>query len=173
MVRAHAVTRNGFILAGVLIGAFAMPIMAGAAEDRGLAATSDPVGMLFRAADRDGNGSVDGREAGAAGAWLFAYVDEDRNGLLSRNEMKTAPRRLTERAGWAESKRLASQLSKVRKYMDRDSNGRITPREFHSFAAYLYWIADGDESGTITQSELNAFLRVYANLEPNQKPHER
>ncbi len=159
------------VVAGALLGAFAAPIMAGAAEDQ--APTTDPVDTLFRAADRDGNGAIDGREAGAAGAWLFAEIDENRDGGLSLSEMKTAPGRLTTGPTWTEGKRLATHLRDAGRRMDRDANGWISHREFHGFAAYLYWVADTDQSGTLTRTELDSFLQVYVENEPRLKPHDR
>ncbi len=147
--------------------------MAGAADDQASAPTTDPVGTLFRAADRDGDGAIDGREAGVAGAWLFAEIDEDRDGWLSRNEMETAPDRLTSGAKWAKAKRLATHVRDARRNMDRDANGWISRGEFHGFAAYLYWVADTDQSGTLTRTELDSFLQVYVENEPRLKPHDR
>ncbi len=137
------------------------------------APTTDPVGTLFRAADRDGNGAIDGREAGAAGAWLFADIYEDRDGGLSLSDITMAPGRLTTRPTWAEGKRLATQLRDAGRRMDRDANGWISHWEFHGFAAYLYWVADTDQSGTITRTELDSFLQVYVENESRLEPHTR
>ncbi len=160
-------------MAAALLAAFAAPMVAGAADDPAPAPETDPVGRLFRAADGDGDGRVDGREAGAAGAWLFAAVDEDRDGWLSRDEMMTAPDRLTRRATWAKGTRLASQVRDARRYMDRDANGWISHREFHGFAAYVFWMADTNRSGTLSRSEIDSYLRVYGGIEPRLKTHER
>ncbi len=160
-------------MAAALLAAFAAPIVAGAADDPGSAVASDPVGRLFHAADGDGDGKVDGREAAAAGAWLFAAVDEDGDGWLSRDEMTTAPDRLTKRAAWAKGTRLATQVRDARRYMDRDANGWISRREFHGFAGYVYWMADTNRSGTLSRSEIDSYLQVYGGIEPRLKPLER
>ncbi len=173
VTRTLGVKKVVIVVAGALLGAFAAPIMAGAADDQASAPTTDPVGTLFRAADRDGDGAIDGREAGAAGAWLFAEIDEDRDGGLSLSEMKTAPGRLTTRPTWAEGKRLATQLRDAGRRMDRDANGWISHWEFHGFAAYLYWVADTDQSGTLTRTELDSFLQVYVENESRLEPHTR
>ncbi len=173
VARTLGVKKVVIVVAGALLGAFAAPIMAGAADDQASAPTTDPVGTLFRAADRDGDGAIDGREAGVAGAWLFAKIDEDRDGGLSLSELKTAPGRLTTRPTWAEGKRLATHLRDAGRHMDRDANGWISHWEFHGFAGYLYWVADTDQSGTLTRTELDSFLQGYVEIEPRLKPHDR
>lgn len=160
-------------MAAALLAALAAPMVAGAADDPDSAVASDPVGRLIHAADGDGDGKVDGREAGAAGAWLFAAVDEDRDGWLSRDEMTTAPDRLTRRATWAKGSGLATQVRDARRYMDRNADGWISHREFHRFAAYLFWMADTNRSGTLSRSEIDSYLRVYGGIEPRLKTHER
>ena len=171
VARIPGVRKVVIVVFGALLGAFAAPIMA--AEDQASAPAADPVGALFRAADRDGDGAIDGREAGIAGAWLFAAIDDNRDGGLSRSEMKTAPGRLTAGPDWAEGKRLATHLRDAGRRMDRDANGWISLREFHGFAAYLYWVADTDQSGSLTRTELDSFLQVYVENQPRLKPHDR
>ncbi len=57
--------------------------------------------------------------------------------------------------------------------MDLDANGWVSHWEFHGFAAYLYWLADADRSGSVTRTEFDSFLQVYVDLGPRLKPHER
>lgn len=176
--RSQAVRRLGartvaIVVVAVLRVTFAAPAMAGAADDPASAPTTDPTGILFRAADGDDDGVIDGREAGAAGAWLFVAIDENRDGWLSRSEMKTAPDRLTAAETWADGPRLADHVRDAARHMDRDADGWIGHGEFHGFAAYLYWVADTDRSGTLSRRELDTFLQTYVGGESRLQPHDR
>jgi hypothetical protein len=97
----------------------------GAAPDRAL-----------KAVDSDADGTIDLREAQAAGSALFDRLDGDKDGSLTIRELQ-------------------GRLSRSDfKSADPDNDRTLTRQEFLTILASRFKAADPDKDGTLDQSEL-------------------
>jgi hypothetical protein len=125
-----AKTRTLPLFAG-LVGLLCLSAAEADAKPRGAAPD-----RALKAVDTDADGTIDLREAQAAGSALFDRLDGDKDGTLTIRELQ-------------------GRLSRSDfKGADPDSDGTLTRQEFLVVLESRFKAADPDQDGTLDRSEL-------------------
>lgn len=145
-------TRNTLILAAVLVAVSAPALAASHARD-----------TFIKEQDVNGDGVVTKEEFVVTRDKLFAAIDADRNGVLSRAEYVgefkgRLEKRLTASTESAEKKeeervRQMRQADVRFDVLDSDKSGGITPAEFAYSGWRMFVVHDTNKDGTVSAAD--------------------
>ena len=125
-------------LARTIVTRSALALLLPAAAGPEAWARSTSAERMVRVIDRDDDGTVDLREARAAGRALFARADRNRNGV-------------------ADARELLGLLTPVElPAADSNGDGTLDEREYLAVVERRFGRADTDRDGTLDAHELNA-----------------
>ena len=121
---------------------------------KALAAGNRPdISQMLANADENGDGKISRAEFTDARARLFARIDRNGDGFLSKDDM---PQGLLGR------RRGGDRMQQAMTMLDKNGDGRISRDEFVNGPGLLFDRADTNHDGVIDARELAAFRAVIA-----------
>jgi hypothetical protein len=111
---------------------------------------------VLRAADANGDRSIDRAEFDAIASEEFAWRDRNGDGALDASDTSPIAQRLAAQRAAASADDDEPRRTRRARRADADEDGRITAAEFMSVQARLFERLDADANGVVTPAELDA-----------------
>ncbi|SKA23885.1 EF-hand domain-containing protein [Consotaella salsifontis] len=137
-------------------GGYGRAAMMNGAGPRGMMATGNPAGRgggRLTAIDTNRDGAITAEEAATAADEVFATMDADDDGSLTKDEYMAV--RMGPGNGWNTARQAARQTLKQDRFavIDADHDGRVSRAEFIEGARAHFSAADTDGDGQVTPWE--------------------
>lgn len=142
-----------YFIAGLAILLLGGAAVAQMGPGQGAGRPDAPWRQRLEAIDENGDGRISKAEAAANAEAVFAAMDADSNGRLTRDEYMAV--RMGAQQGWNKARQAERQAQKEARFapMDTDHDGTVSAAEFAAGAAARFTAADRDHDGFLVPAE--------------------